>query len=167
LPGPTDDYFVYKRWFQAGHGALTLPANCAEPEPPTLSYSDQYTWSVEWYLILASPDAYIRIFENFAKRSRMLLSRRIHFAYHYGPLIRKDDDGRPDRQASDPVVVRIDNVGSAAHLHPENDPTAHIPQGRIQGLNLESLDLFDFVKAAFRHRTNGTAIERTLGYRIL
>lgn len=167
MPGPIADYFAYKRWFETGHDALRLPPNCTEPEPPTLFYSDLYTWSVEWYLIFADPDAYIRIFENFAKRSRMLLSRRIHFAYHYGPLIRKDNDGRPDRQSSDPVIVRVDNIGRAAHLHPENDPTAHIPQERIHGLDLENLDLFDFVKAAFRHRTTGTAIERTLGYRII
>jgi len=167
LPGPTDDYFAFKRWFEPAHAALKLPPDCTESEGgPRLIYSNQYTWVLEWLLVFRNPDSYIRIREQFAKRSRLALSRRIQFAYHYGPIHKSDEKGMPIRQSDDPLFVRIDNVGLAVHLHPENDPKAHIPQEKIKGLVLEDVDTFDFVKAAFRHRQNGMPIERELGYRI-
>lgn len=130
-------------------------------------FSNQYTWSVEWHLIFTDdPSAYIRIREGFAKRSRLSLSRRLLFAYHFGPIIKSDADGSPVPQPADPVFVRIDNVGRPPHLHPQGNPTDHVPQEKIKGLVLEDLDLFDFVKAAFRSRQNGTDVARELGYRI-
>lgn len=167
MPGPTDDYFAYKRWFETGHDAIPLPADCTEPEDPTFTYSNQYTWGLEWHLVFRNPDSYVRIGENFAKRSRLSVSRRIHFAYHYGPLVNVGDDGMPTRAPADPVFIRIDNVSRPPHLHPENDPTAHIPQEKIGTLILDEVDLFDFVKAALRHRQSGRPIEREFGYRIV
>ncbi len=112
------------------------------------------------------PKVYIRIFEHFAKRSRLLMSQRIHFSYHFGPAAEFDGQGIPLYQPTDPVFVRIDNINRPAHLHPEEDPTRHIPQENIKGLILVDLDLFDFVGASFRKRKNGTPMSRELGYRI-
>lgn len=166
MPGPTDDYFAYKRWFEANHDALRLPADCVEPEPPTFTYSNQYTWGMEWHLVFRNPETYVRIAEHFAKRSRLSMSRRIHFAYHYGPIVKSDDHGIPVREPADPVFVRIDNVSRPAHLHREGHPTEHIAQANVEGVVLEDVDLFDFVRAALMHRQEGRPIERELGYRI-
>jgi hypothetical protein len=166
LPGPTDDYFAYKRWFEAGHGALVRPVDCAERDGPVLTYSNQYTWEVEWLLIFANPHSYVRIRELFAKRAGLQLSRRVQFAYHYGPIVKTDSQGVPERDPADPVFVRIDNSSRPTHLHQQSDPTDHIPQSRIAGLVLEDVDLFDFVKSAFRHRQSGKPIAKELGYRI-
>ncbi len=165
MPGPTDDYFAYKRWFEAGHDAVTLPVDCIEPADPVLRYSNQYTWETEWFLIFTNPQSHIRIKENFARRTGLYLSRRINFAYHYGPTVRTGLSGMPDGIPSDPVFVRIDNAGRPAHLHHEGNPSDHIPQSRVAGLVLDDVDLFEFVKAAFRHRTSGK-IAQELGYRI-
>jgi hypothetical protein len=165
LPGPTDDYFAYKRWFETGHEALTLPADCVEPDP-VLTYSNQYTWDLVWFLIFADPQAHVRIKENFAKIHGLSKSRRIAFAYHYGPTVRSDSRGMPEGEPSDPVFVRIDNSGQPPHLHHEGNPTDHIPQEHISGLVLDEVDLFTFVKAAFRHRKSGRPIAKELGYRI-
>jgi len=167
LPGPIDDYFAYKRWFETGHDGLALPVDCIEPNDPVLTYSNQYTWDMEWFLIFTNPKTYIRIKENFAKRAGLQISRRIHFAYHYGPLTKTDLRGIPDGEPADPLFVRIDNVGRPPHLHHQDDPTDHIPQSRITGLVLEKVDLFDFVKAAFRHRLSGKSIAVELGYGIV
>lgn len=164
MPGPTDDYFVYKRWFEAGHDALTFPLDCTELDL-VLRYSNLYTWDVEWVLIFANPQSYIRITENFAKRAGLDFSRRINFAYHYGPTIKKNLQGNPEPNPADAVFVRIDNAGRPVHLHHESNPTDHIPQSRVTGLLLDSVDLFDFVRAAFRHRRSGN-IANELGYRI-
>lgn len=166
MPGPTDDYFAYKQWFEKNHGALHLPDGCAEPNDPLFIYANQYTWSVEWFLLLKTPSSYIRIFENFARRSRLSVSRRIHFAYHYGPVVKADEKEMPVREPSDPVFVRIDNIHAPAHLHPEGDPTRHLPQENVKGLTLDDIDLFKFVKCAFQHR-KGLTIERAFGYRIV
>jgi hypothetical protein len=122
---------------------------------------------MEWHLVFKNPESYIRIAEHFAKRSRLSVSRRIHFAYHYGPTVKSDDQGMPVREPPDPVFVRIDNVSGPAHLHREGDPTAHIPQESVKGLVLEDIDLFNFVRAAFSHRQSGRSIERELGYQIV
>jgi hypothetical protein len=167
LPGPTDDYLAYKRWFDQHYDNLVFPADCSQPEAPPLEYTNQQTWSLRWFLILgAEPKAYIRIFEHFAKRSRLLMSQRIHFSYHFGPVTMVDDQGIPQYQPSDPVFVRIDNVNRPPHLHPEDDPARHIPQENIKGLVLADLDLFDFVEASFRKRKKGTPMSSELGYRI-
>jgi hypothetical protein len=166
LPGPTDDYFAYKRWFEVGHGSLALPVDCVEPDGPVLKYSNQYTWELEWYLIFTNPHSYVRIQENFAKRAGLYMSRRINFAYHYWPITKADLRGFPDKDPADPVFVRIDNAGRPAHLHHQDDPRDHIPQSRISGLVLEDVDLFDFAKSALRHRQSGRPMAKELGYRI-
>ena len=167
MAGPTDDYLAYKRWFEGEHDALDLPADCAEPLPP-LAYSNQYTWTVEWYLVFANdPKVYIRIFEHFARRSHLQLSQRTQFAYNYAPITRSDSRGIPAYRPDDPIFVRIDNIARPPHLHPEEDPTQHIPQERIEGLVLADLDLFDFVKASLKHRQNGKPMTRQLRYRVV
>jgi len=166
LPGPTDDYFAYKRWFEAGHDALALPVDCVEPDP-ILTYTNQYTWDLLWFLVFTSPQSHVCIKENFAKIHGLSRSRRIAFAYHYGPTVRSDLAGIPDGEPADPVFVRIDNAGGRPpHLHREGHPTDHIPQEHISGLVVEEVDLFDFVKAALRHRKSGKSIARELGFRV-
>ncbi|MFZ0309350.1 MAG: hypothetical protein WAL89_14350 [Candidatus Sulfotelmatobacter sp.] len=167
MPGPTEDYFAYVRWFERHHGALLLPVDCIEPVDPIFTYTNQYTWEMEWVLIFTDPKAYVRIMELHAKVAGLYFSRRIRFSYHYGPLPKVDAQGLPEWEPADPVFVRIDNSCRPPHLHPENDPTEHIPQARIAELVLDQLDLFDFVRATFRQRQSRKSIAEELGYRIV
>jgi hypothetical protein len=167
LPGPTDDYLTYRRWFDAKHSAIILPADCKEPDP-TFTYINQQEWRIRWFLIFESPASHISIKEHFTKVSGLQTSRRHAFAYHYGPTVRTDAQGMPQGICSDPLFVRIDNAGALpVHLHHEGKPADHVPQKRVEGLKLIELDLFDFVSAALRHRTTGKPIEHELGYRIV
>lgn len=165
MPGPTDDYFAYKRWFEAGQASLSLPAECVSPDP-VLKYSNQYTWTLEWFLTFPDTHTHVRVWETFAKIQALQASRRISFAYHYGPTIRIDAAGMPDGEPSDPVFVRIDDIGGTVHLHPEGRPADHVPQDKISGLVLDQVDLFEFVKAVLRHRGSGKSIEKELRYRV-
>lgn len=168
MPGPTDDYLAYRRWFDAGYGAIVLPPDCTELEGPTFTYSNQYTWTLEWYLVFSNdPKSYVRIGEHFAKRAGLLLSRRISFAYHFGPTVRTATNGTPLRNPTDPVFVRIDDINQPVHLHPERDASEHLPQSRITGIVLDAVDLFDFVRASLTARETGTRIADELGYRII
>jgi hypothetical protein len=163
----TNDYFTYRKWFDGQYNVLTFPNECSEPEGPTFAYSNQYTWSMEWFLTFnAAPESYVRVWEHFAKRSGLSLSRCISFAYHFGPILRKDKKGIPERESSDPVFVRIDNHGGPAHLHPEGHPDRHVMQSAVDGLVLQDIDLFAFVKAVLRQRQTRRSIADELGYRI-
>ena len=164
MPGPTDDHFAYKRWFEAGYGAVVIPVGCSAQDP-ILSYANLQTWGVEWILMFAA--AHVCVKEHFAKVAGLQSSRRISFAYHYGPTVRKSDDGAPDGEPNDPVFVRIDDAGGRpVHLHPEGHPEQHIPQERISGLVLDKVDLFDFVKAAIRHQSSGKSVQKEFGFKI-
>jgi len=169
LPGQVGDYLAYRRWFDAAYATIELPPDCAEIDGgPTFSISNQFTWTVEWYLVCANaPESYIRVAEHFAKVARLLLSQRKTFAYHFGPVVGRDRDGTPLREPADPVFVRIDNSHQPAHLHPERDATEHLPQANIKGLILDDIDLFDFVRACIRSRQAGRPVAEELGYAII
>lgn len=168
MPGPTDDYLAYRRWFDAGYGAIVRPPDCTELDGPTFTYSNQYTWTLEWYLVFSNdPKSYIRIGEHFAKRAGLSLSRRISFSYHFGPTVGTAADGTPLRNPADPVFVRIDDIYQVVHLHPARDATQHLPQSHVTGIVLDAVDLFDFVRASFKVREAGTLMADELGYRII
>jgi hypothetical protein len=166
LPGQTDDYFAYKRWFEAGYKAIAIPVGCTAQDP-VLTFANLYTWSAQWILLFTDAASHVCVKEHFAKVAGLQSSRRISFAYHYGPTVRKNDDGDPHGEPADPVFIRIDNAGGRpVHLHPEGHPEEHIPQEKIGGLVLDNVDLFDFVKAAIRHHDGGKTITKEFGYKI-
>lgn len=168
MTSPADDYFAYKRWFDAGHNALVLPPDCSDLGGPTLSYSNFYTWTLEWYLVFSdAPKSYIRIHEHYEKRRGLDSARRKRWAFNFGPVV-KELSGKPSWTSSDPVFVRIDNANNLPpHLHPPDDPSKHIQQNNIGGLLLDQLDMFTFIKAALRCRSHGKTMERELGYKVI
>jgi len=107
LPGPTEDYFAYVRWFERHHGALLLPVDCIEPVDPIFTYTNQYTWEMEWVLIFTDPKAYVRIMELHAKVAGLYFSRRIRFSYHYGPLPKVDAQGLPNGNPPIPFLSAL------------------------------------------------------------
>lgn len=166
MPGPTDDYLAYKAWFDAGYNAIVIPVSCTAKDP-VLYFANLYTWSVQWVLVFSDTATHVSVKEHFAKVAGLQRSRRISFAYHYGPTVRKNADDDPYGEPSDPLFVRIDNAGGRpAHLHPEGHPEEHIPQERIRGLVLDHVDLFDFVKAAIRHHGGHKTVAKEFGYKI-
>lgn len=159
------DYLQFSREFEKFHAKLRLPQNCIEPAPPTTIPVGFYFWRFEWQLIFKDDNKYLRIWERYTKLKGLDLSHRVSFAFHYGAVVEHDNDGLAVRDSQDPVDIRIDNINGPAHLHYQA-PKPHIPQASVEGLNLEALDMFTFVKAIILHRKSGKPIDQILGFRI-
>jgi hypothetical protein len=157
------DYLSCKKQFDAEHDSLALPHDCQEIYGPIISYSTLYSWDVEWYLKF-SDDKFIRIKEHYRKIAGLQDARRQSFSYHYGPIAGLDSKGLPAWGSEKPVHIRIDNSNRPVHLH--LGTAEHILQGRIEKLDLNDLDMFDFVSGIFEHRSSGKAFEKVFGFRI-
>jgi len=93
------------------------------------------------------------------------MSRRVSFAYHYGPIVQTGSHGLPEYDAKDPVDIRIDNSRSHVHLH-FGAPGIHHPQSAVKGLQLDELGPFDFLRAIFKHRSSGRSLDEVFGFRV-
>jgi hypothetical protein len=164
---PVQDYPKYKAWFDGEHSALVLPNDSSEITAPTvgLAHSLSTTWTLKWILKFGD-GKYLRVQEHYNKVTGLIgLSRRQAFAFHYGPIGAVTPDGIPDRKSNDPVDLRIDNSGAPAHMH-LRAPQPHIGQERVDGLEMEDLDIFTFVRGIFSHRKTGNSFEKIFKFRI-
>jgi hypothetical protein len=104
---------------------------------------------------------YIRAKEHYSKIRGRSEARRLYFSFHYGP-----DPAPAEPMASDPVDIRIDKQsGQPPHMH-YNGPGDHIGQDRVSGLALEDVELFDFLKGIFKHRSTKHPIHEVFGFTI-
>jgi hypothetical protein len=161
------EYAKYKAWFDGEYSKIALPADCREILPPTTRLSNLFStvWTLEWTLGFTD-HKYLRVQEHFEKiRGLVGLSQRKAFAFHYGALVAVAADGTPERAASDPVDLRIDTSYGAAHMHFGN-PEPHIAQANVEGLDMEKLELFAFVRAVLDHRKTGKTLDKLLKFRI-
>jgi hypothetical protein len=160
------DYLEFKKWFTHNVSVLKRPKDCSELVAPVSIPVGNLFWTFDWVLAF-SDKKYLRIRERYESKPGMIgESYRVAFAYHYGTLLGSDNNGRPIYQPKDPVDIRIDCGSQDVHLH-YLAPNPHLSQDRIIGLDLHSLDMFRFIKAIFRHRTRGVAIDKTLKFRII
>lgn len=160
------DYLEFKNQFEADRAAFSMPTDCSELRDPVLESVTIYAWRFEWHLMFAD-NHYIRIWEDYVRVKGLADSRRARFAYHYGPtppLL--DADGTPKYQSADPVAIRIDNCSQSAHLHFKS-PQPHIPQDKVDKLNLHTIEKFTFVNGIIKHRATGKSLEKTLGFKVI
>lgn len=161
---PLVDYVQFRAWFDKQRSTVQLPDDCTEIQPPDVKLAGWLVWTFTWYLRFEA-DRYARLWERYDRWAGMVgESRKISFAYHYGPIMRIDAGGLPQHDSRDPVEVRIDNIGAPAHLH-FGSPNPHHPQSAIEGLVLETLDMFTFLRAILRHRSSGCSLDKALGFR--
>ena len=157
------DYLQFKKWFDKHYAKLQLPADCREVQELTVTAASSLVWFLSWYLQFVDAN-YIRLWESYDRQSRMIgVSRRVSLAYHYGPIVQIGADNLPKHDSKDPVHIRIDNSCQPIHLH-LGAPEPHYPQTRIEGLELNDLDMFRFLTGVFSHRSSGKPIQDTLGF---
>jgi hypothetical protein len=124
-------------------------------------------WRVEW-LIFFSDNKYIRICENYnaAPKAQGGEGVRAHLSYHYGDVPqRRTPQGLPLWGLDEPTDLRMDlDSDRGPHLHYAGEN--HIPQTRVDGLDISRFDLFTFVAGIFEHRANGKPLNEVFGFKI-
>lgn len=130
-----------------------------------MTAASSLVWFLSWYLQFVDGN-YIRLWESYDRQGRMIgVSRRVSLAYHYGQIVQVGPNGLPKHDSKHPVHIRIDNSSRPIHLHlGATEP--HYTQDAIQGLVLDSLDMFRFLNGIFSHRSTGKTIEDALGFQI-
>lgn len=123
-----------------------------------------YAWTFEWVLEF-SATRYIRVWEQYGRVPGLQESRRVRFAFHYGPITGRDGSGNIVHAFGDPVDIRVDDFNSPAHLHFQG-PKPHYYQESVLGLELSNLDMIAFIKAVLRHRKSGKPLDKILKFRI-
>jgi len=161
---PTD-YSQFRAVVDAQYKALNLPPDCKEILPLEITVATSVSWHVRWYLEF-NDNKYIRVAERYQKFAQLIgLSRRIYLALHYSEIVKRGDDGLPGYIASDPVDIRIDDSCGPIHLH-YNAPNPHHPNDSVDGLDLDSMDMFTFVKGIFRHRSTKKPLDAIFKFKI-
>jgi len=160
------NYSQYRAYANKEHGSLVLPVGCTESLPLTFSYTNDLTWHSRWYLEFTD-NKYIRAVERFQKWPGLTgIAKKMAVAYHYGEIARRNpDDNLPAHLGIDPVAIRIDNSCAPIHLH-LGAQNPHIAQANVDGLDLEGVDMFSFVKAVLKHRETNRTFESILGFKI-
>jgi hypothetical protein len=161
---PTD-YSQFRAFVDAEYSALVLPSDCKEVVPLDIKVATSVSWHVSWVLEFTD-DKYIRVAERYEKFAQMIgLCRRVYVAHHYGDIVKRTSDGSPAYLGSDPVDIRIDDSCSAIHLHYKSQ-NPHYPNSAVEGLDLDDMDMFTFVKGIFKHRSTKKSLDAIFKFKI-
>lgn len=161
------DYFEFEKDFKEKIGQLKLQSGDSLQPPIAKVSAPPFGWTIELF-VRFQDGMHIRTWENYGKIAGLLDSRRIAWAYHYGPVVtgQEASDGTLVKGAcSDPLVLRIDTTTIGPHLH-FNAHNPHYKQEDVGGLALESVDSWKFIKAVLKHRHTGKGLDSILGFKI-
>lgn len=161
----------YVAWFQAE--LVKVPddpdVSCIGPILRPTSSQGPVPWKLDWALLFQDGN-YLRITENYRPLPRTRgfpRGERDHFSFHFGkdPGPR-DARGFPRRVLNDPgTILRIDLDRRGPHIHFAGDN--HIPQSRVEGMIIESFDLFVFLAAVQNHYKTGKGLDEILGFKVV
>jgi hypothetical protein len=159
------DPLSFRRKVDKAYANLELPPDCVEQKPRTIINSRLFSWTFDWLLVFKSDDKYLRVRESYEKMAGLLMSRRLGFAFHYGPIVKQNANGDVIHESSDPVDIRIDKSRGHTHMHYQA-PSPHYAQENVKGITLDSIGMFEFVRAVLQHRKSGKDISEILGFKI-
>ena len=160
------DYFEFEKDFKKKIGQLKLPRG-AELLVPLTTMSTPFGWTVEFFISFSDAH-HIMIFENYSKLAGLYASRKLGWAYHYGPVTpgQLGSDGSLTKgSCTDPLVIRIDTARIGLHLH-FNSQNPHYKQSEVAGLDLEDIDCWKFIKGVLKHRQSGKSVDEVFGFKI-
>jgi hypothetical protein len=129
-------------------------------------------WNMDW--LIRFPDGkqaylYERWFPvRTPSRGSLARGKRGAFSFHYGttsPLTRPN--GFPARdKANHPAIIRIDLDKNGPHLHFHGE-LPHMMQDKVQGLVLENVDPFDFVRVVLEHRARKIDFDAIMKFTVI
>jgi hypothetical protein len=158
------DYFGFRRSLESQISKLKLPDDCTLQEPSWEITAPPFFWTVEFFFNFVDKQ-HIRIWESYEKVAGLQMSRRLQWAYHYGIITATDGNGNTMQGSpDDPFEIRIDTC-SGLHLHHQRREP-HYGQGRVNKLDLKTVDTLTFVNAVFKRRKSGQPFTKTLGFTV-
>lgn len=162
-------YQSYKAQFEKRRSQLRAPADCSVGVPSYRAlgdFVDPKSWDFSWWLEF-SDGHYVVCHEIWSYRPGRSPTRQF-FSFHYGPIVKRSANGEIDRNSQNPVVLRIcKNSREPIHLHFKlPHPNPHYEQNQIGGLTLEDVDMFQFIGAVFRSRSEGIEMDQALGFTV-
>ena len=163
-------YADYVAWLSAEHASFTFEPGVVEVGPllnPTRLPASP-PWNMDWQIKF--PDgtqAYL--YERwFPVKGSLRFGQRNAFSFHYGsatPLLRRN--GFPARdKANHPAHIRIDLDVYGPHLHFHGE-LPHIGQEKVQGIIIEKVDPFDFVRAVQQHRSTKADFDAIMKFTVV
>ncbi len=159
-------YGKYRPYADSEYDSLVIPPDCTETLKLIFTPVNDEAWSSRWYLEFTD-GKYIRAAERFQRWPGLTgIAKRMTVAYHYGDIVRRNpDDNLPAYLGADQVDIRIDNGCAPIHLHFQSQ-NPHIPQSSVVGLDLESVDMFIFVKGIFKQRETKKPLDSIFKFKI-
>jgi hypothetical protein len=158
----------YEAWFESECNKLTLEPGFTIIGPfiDALGTPDSPPWNSD--LAIIYPDGmYIRVGEYYRQLRRRDGSGgcRQYFTYHYGPCSEKrDEDGFPVFSKDFKLRIDIDKRhGRHIHYKKKN----HIPEKQLPGLNFDSINPFEFIRAIEKHRKSSVPLHKILGFKVV
>jgi len=158
----------YELWFQNLYNQFSLERGAQEIGPllrQTVAPA-QHFWNLDWGILF--PDAmHLRLKETYCPRALAHGGggARTQFSFHYGTTPASfGPDGFPVPKLST-ATIRLDHDKHGPHAHFSGQN--HIKQNRIQGLQLDSIEMFVFLNGVVEHRKTHRPIEEVLGFTLV
>jgi len=158
------EYQDYKAYFDQNRALLEVPEDCTvcTPQYNATDLVNPKSWDFRWFLRFRD-NHYICCAESLSRRQS---PRRHYFSFHYGPIVQIDASGKIVRDQNNPLIIRACKSRSAiCHLHYRHPhPFPDYKQDQIDGLVLENVDIFRFVRAVFRSRADNVEMHVAMGF---
>jgi hypothetical protein len=158
----------YEAWFEGECNKLTLDPGLIIVGPfiDALGDPDSSPWDSDLAIIYLD-GMYIRVGEYYRQLPKHDGGGGClkYFKYHYGPCTdHRDCDGFP--LFSEKYELRIDiDRRYGRHIHYMNQD--HISEARLLGLDFDSIDPFEFIRAVEKHRKSSIPLHEILGFKVV
>jgi hypothetical protein len=159
----------YEARVQRSIAALALDVQIKQVGPiltPT-ARPNQAPWAFDWALLF-DDRLHIAIRERFVPTPKRFGPHGVRhmFTFHYGETPELfDPEGLPIRDNAKETKLRIDLDRWGPHIHFQGQD--HIPQSKVEGLDIKDADMFRFVSSVLQHRGSTEPLDSTFGFRLL
>jgi hypothetical protein len=164
-------FFQYAAWLKSERAAFQVDPAWSEIGPnyrPT-RYPASPPWNMDW--AIRFPDGYYAyVYERWYPAGQYVSGQpqrgyRKHFSFHYGPAnpVLKPS-GIPERSDLFPAIIRIDCDRWGPHLHFLGQD--HIDQASVDGMTIQDVCPFQFMRAVLEHRTTRASFDQIFRFAV-
>jgi hypothetical protein len=132
---------------------------------PTVKDGHDVPWLLEWAFVFPG-GFHWKVTEYYSKRAGKEKGIKANSSFHYGKTSRHRDPYNFPEHLKSGCVIRIDDSEKdGPHLHYQG--IDHIPQTKVDGLDIQRFDLFDFIRAVHVHRERKVPFHELLRFKVV